>query len=488
MMKKMNNYQKIMNMKQNEGAPDCWCPLPWSHINIKSNGIYKLCDYSNSSINRGTLRTKNGNPISISEKSDWNDAMNSDTMRSVRKNMLAGKWSLECARCQKEFNSGMRAHNFYERGELAELIEPENYPSYLKAKELTKDDGTISLEDFPISFLNIRFGNLCNLKCAMCYPIDSSSWYQEYNTIWGHYFTENKELTPLMNDSNKKISDEKNNIFDWSDNQHLWLQIKNHIQQFRKIYIVGGEPLLMKSYYKFLQWCIDNGAAEKLIIEFSSNMTHIPPKLYELWKYFKNIYFGISLDGFGEINNFIRYPSNWNRIEKNISQLDKIEEKNMVLYITTSVSVLNIWHLPAFIEYLMKKNYSHIGRWQDMVVATHPVHKPHYLNINILEESFKEKIRTRFKNYKKKLLKYDWQSICGASRVGTWEEKITKAHKILDDYIRFMDQTHYQSEELVKWRIHFIYFMDKLDQVRKLCWRENFPELYESTLNWRNLR
>ena len=473
----MNHYEK--NMGQNKGAPDCWCPLPWSHINIKSSGIYRLCDHSNSSKSKGTLRDREGNPLSITEKVDWESVMNSDVMKSIRKNMLAGRWSSECARCEREHSSGMRAHNIYERSELAGLIEPENYPGYLKAKSLTQSNGSISLKDFPISFLNIRFGNLCNLRCAMCGPVDSSAWHKEYDVIWGHY--------------GKKMIYERDyegtgNIFNWSDNQNLWLQIKKHIKQFRKIYIVGGEPLLMKSYYKFLQWCVNNGVSEKLTIEFNSNITVIPPQAYDLWRHFKKVSIGISLDGFGEINDFIRYPSRWNHVEQNVSWLDELEEQNIVLYIITSVSVLNIWHFPEFIEYLMRKNHNHIGLWQDRIINAHPVHKPPYLNINILGEDFKEQIRIRFEEYKEKFSNYDWQSACGVSRIGCWEEKIVRVCKILDDYVRFMQQVPHQPEELIKQRSRFIYYMDKLDELRGTNWLKVFPELYESTLKWRELK
>ena len=473
----MNHYEK--NMRQNEGAPDCWCPLPWSHINIKSNGVYRLCDHSNSSESKGTLRDKNDSPISIGESFDWGSVMNSSRMKSIRKNMLAGKWSSECIRCQREHDSEMRAHNIYERSELASLIEKEHYPSYLKAKTLTRRNGAISLKDFPISFLNIRFGNLCNLRCAMCGPMDSSAWNKEYEAIWGN---EGKQM--IYEGDYKEIS----KVFDWSDNPNLWLQIKKHIRQFRKIYIVGGEPLLMKSYYKFLKWCVDSGVAEKLTIEFNSNVTQIPSQAYDLWKHFKKVCIGISLDGFGEINDFIRYPSKWNHVEQNVSWLDEREEQNLVFYIITSVSALNIWHFPEFIEYLMKQNHSRIGLWQDMIINAHPVHKPHYLNINLLEESFKEKIVERFKEYKEKFSNYDWKSICGVSRTGSWEEKIIRVCKILDDYVRFMYQAPYSPEELIKQRRHFIYYMDKLDELRGTNWLKVFPELYKNTLQWRDLR
>ena len=479
----MNDIQR--NLTQNKEAPNSWCPLPWSHISIKGNGAYRLCCHSNTSKNQGILRDKEGNMLHIG-KTNWDEVINSDTMKSVRKNMLAGKWSSECVRCQKEFNSGMKSRNIHERSLLAENIEPEHYPGYLKAKALTQSDGTISVKDFPVSFLDIRFGNLCNLKCAMCSPTDSSAWYKEHNAIWGRYFEDSGENVTLKRNLDGKITIGKKDIFNWSDNYTLWSQLEKHIDQFRRIHIVGGEPLLIKAYYKFLKKCIESGIANKLIIEFNSNITHIPTQALKLWKQFKRIHIGISLDGFGQVNDFIRYPSRWGQLEKNIQQLNQIEG-NLICYITTSVSVLNILHLPTFIEYIMKKNYKGIGLLHTPLINPHPVYRPGFLNINILDEAFKEKIGLHFDKYKEKISNYDWQSIYGNSQIVSWEEKIIRACEILDNYVKFMQQSSYEKEELIKWRSLFIHFMDKLNELRNLYWRETFPELYESTLEWRKL-
>lgn len=477
------------NMKENKSAPAAFCPLPWSHINIKSNGTYRLCAHGTSSGNRGVLKDKTRKPLHIKEV-DWNTVMNSNLMKTVRKNMLQGKWSSECIRCKKEFLSGRNSHNFAVRTDLAEVIgNPKDYPGYLKAKKLTSVDGTINLADFPISFLGIQFGNSCNLKCVMCSPISSSSWYREHSAIWEPYFKKegNTISTQSLKEFTIKSTVEKKSIFNWSDDPNLWHQFKKYIHQFRKVYITGGEPLLTNSCYNFLEWCVENDIAKNLEIECSSNITYVPERIWKLWRKFKKLHFGISLDGFGEVNSFIRYPSKWSHIEKNISLIDKMKEHNFIPSIVTTVSVLNVWHLPEFIDYLISKNYNQIGKF-DIIMNPHPVHKPHYLNINILEESFKEKIRQHFEKYKRKISSYDWQSVYGDSLLFSWEEKIKRACHVMDWNINFMYQIAYSKKELQEWRKRFIYYMDRLDVLRGLCWKETFPELYESTLKWRKIQ
>lgn len=406
--------------------------------------------------------------------------------------MLEGKWSKECVRCKREFESNnMNGRNISERRTLAKILETESYPSYQKAKTLTQTDGSISLNDFPISFLDIRFGNLCNLKCVTCGPLDSSMWHDDYISVSGKEFSTSIDKNiKLVCNTNDKLKTKKN-IFEWNDNPHFWLQIEKHVQQLRKIYIAGGEPFLMKTHYDFLKKLIEKGISKKVIVQYNSNITALPKFLWNTWKNFKRVDLGVSVDGFGHVNDFIRFPSKWKQIEKNLLLLDKTKS-NFSISISSVISVLNIWHLPEFIGYIIEKNYkrinaSGIGKNAPLL---HPIscHTPHHLNINILGREFKEVLRKRFKYYKEKFFNLDWQKTHGESNGEvSWKDKISRACQILDDYMEFMYVNQYNEEELIQHRKTFIYFMDRLDKLRGTCWKKVLPELYKNTLNWRKL-
>ena len=482
----MNDYDT--NMAMNKDAPASWCVLPWSRISIKPNGVYRLCCNSDPNIKTGdsVLKDKQGTPLHVN-KANWESIVNSDLIKSVRKTILEGKWPKECVNCQMRYESGMPALNVSSGSALAAAVESTNYPGYTKAKALTQPDGGISLNHFPFSDLDLRFGNLCNLKCVMCGPRASNQWYDDYRSIWGiDYFLDQKETIHLTPDTNEKWKPKKD-VFNWSDDPHLWSQIENHIDNFRKIYITGGEPLLIKAHYKFLNKCIETGVADKIAIQYNSNITYIPEKAWELWRHFKRIGMGISIDGYGAVNDLIRFPSEWNQIEKNLMRFDSVEG-NFHLHIAMTVSVLNILHLPDFIEYLMSKNYKQIGIQEKYcIMFHHPVHFPKHLDINILEEDFKKEIKTCFDNFKKKISNFKWQSTYGKSHLHSWEEKIKGAFKILDSCLEYMKKVHHTKENLIKERKRFIYYMDRLDELRKTNWPAILPELYRSTLDWRKL-
>ena len=228
----------------------------------------------------------------------------------------------------------------------------------------------------------------------------------------------------------------------------------------------------MKEYYSFLQQCIDREIASKLIVDCNSNITRIPERAWKMWKHFKLIQIGISLDGFGTVNDFIRYPSQWNKIEENLKKLDR-QDGNFKLHIEMTVSVLNIWHLPEFVEYIMRHNYKRIN--QNIAIIHHrPVYNPGHLNVNILGDDYKEKIVNRFDNYKKKISDFDWHSIHGNSNGVSWEAKIERACQILDGYIEYMSSIQCSQKDLLKKRGYFIYFMDKLDKMRNTSWSRVF--------------
>ena len=474
------------NMEANKNAPDSWCVLPWTHISVKGNGSFRVCCHSAASESRGTIKDSSGKNLHI-DSASWNDVLNSTMMKNVRKDMLEGKWSEPCLRCEREFKSGMKSRNIYERSLLAEITEQESYPSYEKAKALTQSDGTIKNEEFPITFLDIRFGNLCNLKCIMCSPTDSNQWYDDYNKVWGYNaFYDSGEKIDLVKNKKNKLEPAKD-IFEWSDDPNLWEQIYKHINQFRRIYIVGGEPLMINAHYDFLQKCIDVGVADKLVLEYNSNITNIPQRAWKIWKYFKLVIMGVSIDGVGEVNNLIRFPSKWWKIEENFRKFTSAEG-NFDIHITSTIQILNIWQLPEFIEYLMSSNYSRVGPWEETPVMTpHPVHRPAYLNINILDDKFKEKLKERFEQYKNKFIKTDWQQKYGNSKNATWEQKINHACKILDRFIRFMYKIKYDDKMLIKWRSNSVHYLDKLDEIRGTNWKETCPELYESMKSWYDL-
>ena len=155
-----------------------FCPLPWNSINLRNNGDLRICCNTNSySPQRGIMRKEDGT-IYNAGRDDWNTARNAPILKEVRASMLKGEWHPECERCRQEEVNGIRSRREYEHDDWAKWFG--NYIDYDKAAAITDADGTMDVEQQEINFVDIRYGNFCNLKCRMCGPTDSHQWYDDF--------------------------------------------------------------------------------------------------------------------------------------------------------------------------------------------------------------------------------------------------------------------------------------------------------------------
>ena len=145
-------------------AKDVYCPIPWMFQAVRNNGDVRICCQANVTSNQGVVRKSDGTSYNAGRDS-MDEARNGELMKIVRKNILEGRWSEECGRCKKEEDAGLRSRRQYEQ-EWGFKLED--------AIRITQEDGTIETDDTPLVYYDLRFGNLCNLKCTMCNPLVSS--------------------------------------------------------------------------------------------------------------------------------------------------------------------------------------------------------------------------------------------------------------------------------------------------------------------------
>ena len=141
-----------------------FCPLPWNSINLRNNGDMRICCNTNSySPQRGIMKKEDGTPYNAG-KDDWNEARNAEILKEVRVSMMKGEWHPECTRCKKEEESGIRSRREYENDDWGKWFGDMNLEKVLP---ITEEDGTIDTSKQDIEFMDIRYGNFCNLKCRM---------------------------------------------------------------------------------------------------------------------------------------------------------------------------------------------------------------------------------------------------------------------------------------------------------------------------------
>lgn len=338
-----------------------FCLLPWVSMAIRNNGQYRVCCNANTSEGRGLL--KNESEISLNAGDvGLDEARNSETLKQIRLSMLQSQWPKSCQRCQKEEKSGIRSKRLFTRDLLPTNLSQE------WAEKITAADGTLDLTQSPLLDLDIRFGNKCNLACRMCGPSDSSLWEIDFQKMGGVLNLER---------------------FDWYENEAFWRSLYENSTQLQHIYIVGGEPLLIERHYEFLRYLVDSKKAARVVLEYNTNLTVLPDKALTLWSHFAKVRVGVSFDGIGPFNDYIRHPSRFSVLEKNLERLDQAPGQ-IQAWLACTISVYNLHHLVDIMRWVHAKNFKRIGRSKGKeFFVPHPVHKPDHLNIQILDPNTK---------------------------------------------------------------------------------------------------
>ena len=316
-----------------------FCPIPWNFQAVRNNGDIRICCQANVTKNQGVVRHKDGTPYNAGKHS-MAQARNAELMKTVRKNMLNGVWSDECTRCQQEEQVGLNSRRQYELAEWDFSLQD--------ATRVTKEDGTIDTQDAPVVYYDLRFGNLCNLQCRMCGPTDSHSWYEQ----WTDYhkeegFKDTHGYVKLNRNAKGRL---ETNDYNWHGSKSFWNNIEKNLDKIQHVYMAGGEPMMIERHYEFLEKCVKKDVAKNIILEYNTNMTTLPDKVLEYWKSFKQVRVGASIDGFGKVLEYQRYPIKWEQAKKNLDKLDLFcqENENIMAWVAFTVTVNNIWHLEQF--------------------------------------------------------------------------------------------------------------------------------------------
>lgn len=410
---------------------------------------------------------RNTGEVYNAKDADLTEARNCSMLKEARLDMLEGIWPQACKRCEDEEAAGIRSRMQYEN----ERWSLDGTFNFEKAIQVTASDGSIDTNEVPVVFYDLRFGNLCNLKCRMCGPTDSSQWYEDQVKMYGTEYQDTTGIVKLHKNHKGKFEPIVD-VYGWYEDTNLWSQLEDNMPNIRHLYLVGGEPLMIEQHYTFLQKCVDRGEASHIVLEYNTNITNIPDRAWNIWKHFERIEIGASVDGIGEVVEYIRHPVKWKIIERNMWALDNAEG-NFKLWLAPTIGILNSKHLPDMIIWVLEQNFKLINSqaWKPPITP-HPLHHPKWLNMKILPADAKRAI-TQYYNACKPTIK---DRIYAQTDKGPEkkEELYNKTVALLDNYANFMNNDDW-SELLPKfWELN-----SKLDSIREEKFKDMIPDLYE---------
>ena len=387
-----------------------FCMMAWAAINVEPNNrVRPCCEFKES--------------IGDASKNSLDTIWNSDKWKKLRKDMLNGVEVKACDNCYQKEKMGRDTTRKFINRLLVDKI---------GLVDRTSDDG--HLDEFKLHYWDIRYNNLCNLACRSCTPTASSSWYH-VSLAQGNIKT---PRSPIMISGRHEFD-----IFD---------QIVQHIDHVEQIYFAGGEPSMIDKFYQILE-LLDSMGRNNVKLCYNINMSRLELKdksLLELWKKFPNVSIGASLDGEYQRGEYLRQGLSWDSV---LNNRRKIMEHcpHVDFYISATVSILNVLHLPDF-----HKSWVDSGLIQPQDFNIQILFDPNYLRVDHAPLVMKEKIRKKLNDH------LDW--LIPRDSLG----RATYGFRSIISYIE--NDNQFNPQEF--WRN--INFLDEYHQTNMLS---TFPEL-----------
>ncbi len=316
---------------------DSTCILPWIHLSTLPTGEIAPCCLYAQDYER---------PIG--------DFWNSEEMQTLREQHWKGEKPEGCKACWEREAAGLESKRQIDNERFGHLM-------HRTGRKIAKK---------PPIYLDLKLGNICNLKCRICNSRFSSTWAAE-----DIKFEKNRTLIPSA------VYQKKGS---WIENdQTFWDYLYEIIDGLEAIDFYGGEPFMTPKHWDFLHDCIKRGIAKNIDIHYNTNGT-IFPKDPEIWQEFKSVSISCSIDDIKKRYEYERHPAKWIETEINAKKFQELEYVNFSLCPT--VSILNVYYLPELIEWAESNgmNY-HFNMLQG----------PTHFNIRVLPVWAKEKIRSK---------------------------------------------------------------------------------------------
>ena len=291
----------MKRIKPSEGNKT-FCMAPWTHTYLSPQTERRMCCASREPAQSFKQYIDTGNDAKEYKPLTLKEHWNSDHMKSVRLRMMAGEELSECEVCDhKLLNTDV--YRSYWNKLFSDRVD--------EAYTTTDETGATTMQT--ISF-DYRFNNLCNFKCRMCGDMLSSSWEAETrkNKTW------TKESQPWM------ASPLREQITHFQDTQVVQEFVDAvETKTIKEIYWCGGEPLMWDMHWKAMQRIIELGFAKEVYVRYNTNLSRTSLKgikLFDLLPEFQDWQICSSLDGTGEVGEYIRDGLNYEQWLRNFKE------------------------------------------------------------------------------------------------------------------------------------------------------------------------
>ena len=303
---------------------DKFCVLPWVSLETSPIGTVRPCCLAEEEI------TDNAGDKFNLGTAEFSAIQNSNYMQDLRQEFIDAKQPATCRKCFREERSGRTSKRMHTLDRLKHMI--------------PNTDWTIDAK--PLMFLDLKLGNICNLKCRICGSWSSSTFAAE-------------ELNNLSANIDRKTNHHYQMLRQgaWPrENLSFWTEIDQVVDQIKYIEFTGGEPFMIQEHFNMLQGLVDRGLASRIEIHYNTNGTQYPEGAEKIWSHFKLVEIAFSIDDVGARFEYQRSNAVWSEVAANIARFKQLRDRypNIRLQVCSTVNVFNVYYL----EELARWNYS----------------------------------------------------------------------------------------------------------------------------------
>jgi len=389
---------------------DQFCVLPWISLEASPIGTVRPCCLADDEI-----VDDDGEKFKLLS-AELVDIQNSQHMVLLRQEFLNGKKPETCRKCWNEEHSGRTSKRMHTINRLKHILGNQEWTTDAK----------------PLIFLDLKLGNICNLKCRICGSW-SSSQYAAEEIKWAPREKQKQTVAYQMLQAGN-----------WPrQSSKFWQQIGQHIDSIRYIEFTGGEPFLIQEHFDMLQGIVDRGIAHQVEIHYNTNGTIFPESGPDIWQHFKTVEIAFSIDDIGERFEYQRTNAVWIDVLKNFIKFKQLKAKmlNIQLQCCITVNIFNVRYLKQVADWIDYQGFDFVY-WNIM-------HDAWYFSVASLPDTVKKQVSSYLDNCNPpKKFKNDFDLIKNFMKNGNSSDGVETCKQII-----------------------------KVDQKRNQCFKTTFPEM-----------
>jgi MoaA/NifB/PqqE/SkfB family radical SAM enzyme len=311
--------------------PEKICILPWISVETSPIGSARPCCLAKDEITyfdeQGYEHKYNLNTHTLEE------IYHSRYMQMLRRDFLYGNKPETCQRCWDEEAAGRVSKRMNSRIRLKEYVDDINFNN---------------LDPDQLWFIDLKLGNICNLKCRICGSWSSSKWAKEEID----YIPGIDRKTHL---AYKFLQDGA-----WPrENPQFWDNLRNLLPNIKYFEFTGGEPFLIEQHFELLRFAVETGDSHHIEIHYNTNGTVLPESA-ELWAHFKHVEIAFSIDNTGARFEYERYGADWKEVQANLIKFTGMRSNKFSTQICLTVNIQNVYYLPEICDWIKTQTFDHV--------------------------------------------------------------------------------------------------------------------------------